>query len=219
MPDETLDYQARQAAILPAHSLSFPVHLIGAGGVGSLVALLLAKLGVTDLHLYDDDTVVAANVGTQVYGAEHIGSLKVDALAHLCEQFAGIRPQRHAVRVARLSFSGLVIAAVDSMRDRRAIFEQSISGRAITWFLDVRLGFAPGQAQPEMGLLFALRPLLLEDCAAYARSLYDDANTLGDACGSDGIIYASTIAAGKVVRAVKQLVLGEEVPFLQRILP
>ena len=37
--------------------IKMPVHIIGCGAIGSHLAETLARLGVTDIHLWDTDTV------------------------------------------------------------------------------------------------------------------------------------------------------------------
>lgn len=64
-----------QARLNAAH-----VALVGAGGLGSPVALYLAAAGVGTLTLIDDDRVEASNLQRQVlHGQADIGRLKVDS--------------------------------------------------------------------------------------------------------------------------------------------
>ena len=56
------------------------VGIAGAGGLGSNVAVMLARCGVGHLILIDHDTVEASNLNRQHYFPEHLGAAKVDAL-------------------------------------------------------------------------------------------------------------------------------------------
>ena len=58
----------------------FPVILIGAGGIGAITAVTLAKMGVTDLVVYDDDVVSNENIATQLHRISDVGKLKVEGL-------------------------------------------------------------------------------------------------------------------------------------------
>ncbi|MFM1880396.1 MAG: hypothetical protein RLZZ344_630 [Pseudomonadota bacterium] len=58
------------------------VLIVGLGGLGSPVALYLAKSGLAEIHLADFDTVALSNLPRQVlYGPADIGRPKADALA------------------------------------------------------------------------------------------------------------------------------------------
>tara|TARA_S200002703_G_scaffold144327_2_gene137929 strand:+ start:311 stop:1012 length:702 start_codon:yes stop_codon:yes gene_type:complete len=58
------------------------ISILGAGGIGSWVALLLAKAGHT-LYIYDDDLVELSNIGGQLYGDPSKGIGKVGALINI----------------------------------------------------------------------------------------------------------------------------------------
>lgn len=59
------------------------VAIAGLGGLGSNVALALARSGVGALKLIDFDLVDSANIHRQAYYFRHIGRTKVEALAEL----------------------------------------------------------------------------------------------------------------------------------------
>ena len=56
------------------------VAIAGAGGLGSNIAVMLARSGVGHLHIVDFDIVDITNLNRQVYTVRHIGSRKVDAI-------------------------------------------------------------------------------------------------------------------------------------------
>lgn len=62
--------------------------LAGIGGIGSYVALLLARMKPKALFLYDDDEVETVNMAGQLYSINDVGKKKVDALADICSSFA-----------------------------------------------------------------------------------------------------------------------------------
>ena len=78
------------------------VLLIGAGGLGSPIALYLAASGVGTIGLVDDDVVDESNLQRQVlHGVDRLGMLKVDS-AELT--LRGINPETSVVKhVERLS--------------------------------------------------------------------------------------------------------------------
>ncbi len=66
------------------------VGIAGCGGLGSNIAVLLARAGIGKLVVADFDTVVPENLNRQHFFIDQIGKLKVDALA---ETIAKINPK------------------------------------------------------------------------------------------------------------------------------
>lgn len=65
------------------------VAIAGLGGLGSNVAMELARIGVGHLHLVDFDRVDITNLNRQHYFIRHIGMYKTEALK---EQILGVNP-------------------------------------------------------------------------------------------------------------------------------
>ena len=59
------------------------VAIAGLGGLGSNIAIMLARTGIGHLHLIDFDVVDITNLNRQQYFMEHIGMYKTDALKSL----------------------------------------------------------------------------------------------------------------------------------------
>jgi sulfur carrier protein ThiS adenylyltransferase len=76
------------------------VGIAGLGGLGSAVAVALARIGVGRLVLADFDVVEPSNLNRQQYFVDQIGMLKTDALrANLQRIHPGVRCVTHAVRL------------------------------------------------------------------------------------------------------------------------
>lgn len=76
------------------------VGIAGCGGIGSNVAMLLARAGVGTLVLADFDRVETRNLNRQHYSALHIGAPKVMALSDQIEGIrAGTAVEPHDVRI------------------------------------------------------------------------------------------------------------------------
>jgi molybdopterin/thiamine biosynthesis adenylyltransferase/rhodanese-related sulfurtransferase len=74
------------------------VLLVGAGGLGSPVALYLAAAGVGTIGLVDDDRVAESNLQRQVlYGTDDVGRPKVDSAE---ETLRGLNPETRIVKHA-----------------------------------------------------------------------------------------------------------------------
>lgn len=59
------------------------VAIAGAGGLGSNIAVMLARSGIRHLHIVDFDIVDITNLNRQAYTVKHIGSRKVDAIKEI----------------------------------------------------------------------------------------------------------------------------------------
>lgn len=65
------------------------VCILGAGGLGSNVAIMLSRAGVGEFFIIDFDIVEPSNLNRQHYALKHLGSPKIEALK---EQILGINP-------------------------------------------------------------------------------------------------------------------------------
>ena len=65
------------------------VGIAGLGGLGSNVAIALARMGIGTLVLADFDVVEPSNLNRQQYSTEHLGMPKTEAMARI---LAGINP-------------------------------------------------------------------------------------------------------------------------------
>lgn len=64
------------------------VTLAGLGGIGSYVALLLGRLKVSRLVIYDDDIVDGTNLSGQLFATQDVGNSKARSVCRLLREFA-----------------------------------------------------------------------------------------------------------------------------------
>lgn len=99
--------------------------LAGVGGIGSNLAIILAKLNPETIYLFDHDHVEAVNMAGQLYRTSDIGEQKVDALARTIIDYTNYHS---IVTVPRFYMSGetivedIMICGFDSMRARKAYY-------------------------------------------------------------------------------------------------
>lgn len=121
-----------QQRLLAAHAL-----VIGAGGLGSPVALYLATAGVGTITLVDDDTVDLTNLQRQI--AHQVASIGQPKVASAARSMAAINPDVRVIalqeradtaRLAELAASaGVVIDCSDNFATRQAINAASVAQR------------------------------------------------------------------------------------------
>lgn len=124
------------------------IHIIGCGAVGSTVAELLARAGITKMVLYDFDFVEAHNIANQMYTSDDIGKPKVVALK---EHIIRINPEAEKdIKIVPEGYvgqriSGYVFLAVDNIDLRRKICEDNVDNRHILAVFDFRIRLEDGQ--------------------------------------------------------------------------
>ena len=112
------------------------IGIAGTGGIGSNVAMLLARSGIHALRLVDFDRVEAVNLNRQFYFADQVGELKVEMLA------ANLRRIRPGIAVetipARLDAGNcaaifadcrLVVEGLDLAGEKKMLLEALADGR------------------------------------------------------------------------------------------
>jgi len=124
------------------------VHIIGCGAVGSTVAELLARLGLTKITLYDFDVAEPKNIANQIYRQEHIGMAKTDALAKILTE---INPEiRENLKLEQTGYtgqklSGYIFLCVDNIELRREIAEANKNNQYIKAVFDFRMRLTDAQ--------------------------------------------------------------------------
>jgi len=124
------------------------IHLLGCGSVGSAVAELLARSGITQLSIYDFDRVEPRNIANQMYRQEHCGMLKVDALASmLCEINPAIKDSLslESGGYTEQKLSGYVFLCIDNIDLRRDIVLSQKNNPYIKAMFDFRTSLTSAQ--------------------------------------------------------------------------
>lgn len=124
-----------------------PFHIIGVGAIGSTLVEMLVRLGLTNLHLYDFDTVCAHNIANQVYFADDVDKSKLDAIDATCKR---INPD---VKVtlhkdgwkSGTRLSGFVFLCVDNIEIRKAIVKENMYNPSVKAMFDFRMGLQDAQ--------------------------------------------------------------------------
>ena len=117
-------------------------HIIGCGSVGSTIAELLARLGITRISLYDFDTVCAHNLANQMFLNSDIGRPKVEAVKDF---ICNINPEaKTEIEVhpdgwtEKTRLNGYVFLCVDNIDLRREIVEKNLPNQSIKAMFDFR---------------------------------------------------------------------------------
>src|SRR5689334_20761446 len=108
----TLNFSAQNNLFDPGFAK--PVTVVGAGAVGSQVAIMLAKQGCKHIMVWDADTVLSHNVPMSAYRPRDVGRRKVEALAEIVHEYTGVRIEAIPRMFGQNDLlSGSVVACVD----------------------------------------------------------------------------------------------------------
>lgn len=148
------------------------VDLIGAGAVGSKVAVQLANLGISNLRVFDGDEVESHNIPNQAFGRQDIGRPKAEALADRIQSQTGLEVDAHAQYVniedPDVDFGEVVFLMVDSMEARRKIYENALQFNMTTGLVvEVRMG-------PDNWRVYSFNPNFPEHNDSWENTLYTD---------------------------------------------
>ena len=116
----------RHLELIDPHYFEEPITILGAGATGSWLALSLAKLGLTNITVYDFDVVESHNIPNQVYSISQIGQPKVNALYDIIYNTTGTKINVKNEKYTNQRLTGIVFLMVDSMAERKRIWETSI---------------------------------------------------------------------------------------------
>lgn len=192
----------RQLDIINPKLLNVPVTVIGAGATGSFTALSLAKMGVTDITVYDFDTVEEHNLPNQFYRQSDIGKPKVNALQSIIHDFEGITISARNEKYHGQRLSGIVIVCVDSMDARIQIWKFVKNNMNVKLFIDSRMG-------AEVMRVYTINPIDIYQCWMYEENLYPSSEALQERCTAKSIMYTVLSIASLLANQVKKFVGGE----------
>lgn len=193
----------RQLDIVSSEDLDFPITIAGAGGIGSPLALALAKMGCRRLTVYDPDVVEPHNLPNQLYRLSDVGQSKVSALAELLHQFAPLQLEVSQEKLGSQSVRGVVLSAVDSMASRQSIWQGCIRYKpAVALYVDARMG-------AELCRVITVNPTDPDDVGAYEATLCGDDEAAEEACTAQAIIYNTFGVAALAANQVKRYARGE----------
>lgn len=186
---------SRHMELFDPDRFEHPVTIIGAGATGSWLALSLAKLGITDITVYDFDVVEEHNIPNQAFnlksfdgdGIGHVGISKVKALRDMVFLATGTTIKIKNEKFTDQRLSGVVFLMVDSMSARKEIWENSIKLKpAVKLLVEPRMGL-------DMGRIYNVDPMDMNQIKKYEDTYYDDDVAEVSACGASMTVITSAL--------------------------
>ena len=179
---------SRHFELFDPYSFDTPIHIIGVGATGSWLALSLAKLGITNIHIWDFDTVEEHNIPNQAFSIADVGKAKVKALFDQIKFMTGTEVIPHNEKVERQRFAGIVFCMVDSMEGRRTIWENcgKMKSQVKLW-VEPRMGL-------EVGRVYTVNPMDYTHIQKYEDTWYGDDVAEVSACGNSMTVINACLA-------------------------
>ncbi len=180
------------------------VAVVGLGGLGSNIAILFARMGISHLHLIDFDKVDVSNLHRQQYFVEQVGLCKTEALASTLRKINPyIKLKLSCVKLDEHNLAGLlkdetIICEALDKAETKAMLVNGVLGN----FADKIIVAASGMAGLDDGNLIQARRI--------SKNLYLCGDGVSD-CESESL-YAARVAlcAAQQAHLVQRIILGLE---------
>jgi hypothetical protein len=195
----------RQLDIVSPEQLAFPIVVIGAGAIGSATVVTLAKMGCSDITVWDDDVLEEHNIPNQLCKPAMVGRPKVKALKELTLELTEVAIKAESRRYRGQKLRGVVVAAVDSMDARQIIWKRVKLDPDVPLLIDARMG-------AELARLYTIHPCSPGEIDFYQSNLYSSSRAERLPCSARSIIYCPTVVAGFIALLVKQHAIGKPTP-------
>lgn len=200
---EKYAHLTRQLGILPVEYTETPIAIVGAGAMGSMIAMGLAKCGFSDMTVFDYDKVSVENQSCSMYRPKDIGRPKVEALAEIIKESSMVQIKTIEDKFGGNPARGVVFTAVDSMEARASIWMAHKRSKVTVMFIDPRMSAEAGQ-------IYAIRPSDDEDITVYEKTLHTDAEGVQEACTAKATMYTSYLLPGQCIKTLKSFLTGSE---------
>jgi len=193
----------RQIDLLDPKVCNETITIIGAGATGSFVALSLAKMGLSNIRVYDADLIEDHNFPNQLFPLDKLNMNKADALRELVETFTGEKIKSVPRMYERQPLKGIVVSALDTMSGRKQIYKNCLKSEEVKLIIDPRTG-------PEIFRIFSVDPSLEACRKAYEKTLHSDADADEAPCTGRSIIYSVLAVSAFVCKQIKHFLMKED---------
>lgn len=182
------DY-SRQVNVLNPEEFNTKINIIGAGATGSWVAFSLAKMGLSNLHIYDFDEVGMHNLPNQMFGVRDIDRNKALSIRNIIKLFTGFTVNARNEKVdGSVPLQGIVFMLTDTMKSRKDIYNRAIKNNpSIDLLIETRMDLRGGR-------IYVVDPKNREQTKMYEQTFYSDDEAEVSACGVSQTVLPSALA-------------------------
>lgn len=198
------------------------VIIAGLGGIGSWTTLLLGRMGIAALDLYDDDQVEWGNMSGQLFPRSSVSDSKVHAMYSLLSNYTSIyNVFTHNLRFTEGSDNGpIMICGFDNMAARKTFFNSwkrflrhDSASRQQALFIDGRLSMDTLQ-------IFCIQGTDAENILRYEREfLFEDSQADATVCSMKQTSYLAAMIGSMIVNLFTNWVANNIDPIIPYDLP
>lgn len=180
-PRITLDVNRHLSVFSPYKFGEKRVDVIGSGSTGSKVVMSVAEQGVTNIHLWDTDTVVDHNVPNTRFFPSDVGKKKTEAMREWICLKTGAEITIHDEFVDGTQTLGeVVFVLTDTMKSRVDIWNGSLKYKPnVKLVIETRMG-------ADQGRIYVVNPINPAHITGYEETLhYTDEDAQPSVCRSE----------------------------------
>lgn len=192
----------RQLKIFDPTAFNIPVHIIGAGNIGSEITRVLVKMGIKNITVWDDSIVEKDKPLRGVYGAEEIGTPKTAALKKILARDLSIEIKTRNEKInGSQALSGIIFVCTGSLSGQKDVWEKALKfNPSVKLVIETRI-------TSEEKAIYCVKPLLLEEIKEYEKTFIPGETTESSLPESDSL---APIIAGIAGHIVIKVFAGEE---------
>ena len=199
----------RQSDLIPEKVLRVPIAIVGCGAIGSWTTLLLAKMGLQNLIVFDYDDVEIENINSQFFSMADIGHPKIVALTRKIYEFTTIPITGYDEKFDFIPNDvKIVISAVDSMMSRQEIYKICKESKRSLFLIDPRMAI-------ETALVYTCDLKNKKQRENYENSLYNDGQAVQERCTAKSTAYTANLIAGQITKIVKDYITNS--PYIKTL--
>jgi len=182
------------------------ITIIGSGSIGSFTTLALAKMGVKNITLYDEDKVELHNISNQFFTLDQLDKEKVIATVENAKLFASEEDIEFIICPWMFSEddvieSEITIVCPDNIETRALVYEKWLESDNSKFLIDVR-------TRAELVHVYSVTP---KNHVRYLETL--DIDNQEEPCTARNIIYTVLYSASIVCNHVKKFIQEQPIPF------
>ena len=210
---EALDH-TRHSGIYDASYTSAVI--IGAGGIGAITAITLAKMGLGYIEIWDGDFIEEVNVATQFHPATMLDFNKATAVGNVIKEHApGVQVVTRPLMIDKgdVVRATIIIAALDSLEARTMVWDHVLKHEQSrwSWYIDARMG------AEELQLWTVDNNNLRWDWYDDFIHRFTDDDIPELPCTEKATIYTANGAAAFIGATVRKLITKMPVPKIQAV--
>lgn len=157
----------------------------GAGGIGSWLCVLIARIGCK-IRLFEMDTIDHTNMGGQLYPIKSVGKTKAETIHTVVKDFAAGKVKLLGELQDTSTVTPITFSAFDNMAARKVMFEKWTQ-------LENKQVFIDGRMLVESGQVFVVLPGEQEE--VYSLFLFDDAEIEDQPCSFKATSHSGAMIA------------------------